>query len=99
MKTNKLLELSEEKRMKVLKLLERDALFSIKNYRLNLTDWKRHYEVLELLKACGYRDETLTEALLDVSVATRTEEEDITLNSFKEKLKSTKVAKLSKVKK
>lgn len=91
MTKNKLLNLSEERRLKVLKVLEKDALFSVRNYRLNLTDWKRQYEVLKLLKTCGYSSELLTEALLNVSVATRTKEEDITLNSYREKIKVLKL--------
>lgn len=91
MTKNKLLNLSEERRLKVLKVLEKDALFSVRNYRLNLTDWKRQYEVLKLLKTCGYSSELLTKALLNVSVATRTKEEDITLNSYREKIKVLKL--------
>lgn len=98
MTKEQLRNLSEERRIKVLKVLEKDALISVRNYRLNLTDWKRQYDVLELLKKCGYNSELLTEALLNVSVATRTIEEDNILNSYREKMKSIEVAKLNRVK-
>ena len=41
MKHNKLSELAPEKRAKILNVLKKEALFAVKNYRLNLNDWKK----------------------------------------------------------
>lgn len=92
MKHNRLSELAPEKRAKILNVLKKEALFAVKNYRLNLNDWKKQYDVLKLLIKYEFVCENLKEALLTVDVATRIPEEDEVLMSLREEIKSQEVA-------